>query len=56
MRKQEMSEIPANLNPGFDWLSADKLCCPDSDLIACSEFRPALYLFPASYLALQTDQ
>lgn len=56
MREQERSEIPANLNPGLDWLNADKLCRPGSGLIAWSASPPALYLFPISSLVLQTDQ
>lgn len=56
MREQERSEIPANLNPGLDWLPADKLCCPDSELPAWSGSPPALYPFLGSSLALQTDQ
>lgn len=56
MREQERSEIPANLNPGLDWLPADKLWRSDSELIAWSETPPALYLFPGPSLVLQTDQ
>lgn len=52
MRKQKRSEIPANLNFGLDCLLVDKLCCPDSDLIAGSESPPARYLFLGSSLAL----